>query len=188
MIDSSLISECIRGDSTAQKEFYSALAPRIYTLCRRFAKENHQAKDHLQDCFEKIFQKLDKIPEDCRNIEGWIYTVARNFLVNKVQKKQLSFKELHLESIVIESIIDYEETGSKESAELAVNLLQELPEKYRNIINLYFIEGYTHQEIALMLSIKDSSSRSQLSRALGKLRESFFHSQTQLGYDQTWTS
>ncbi len=187
MTTNQLIQDCKRGVARAQKELYISHAPRLLTLCRRYAKDEPEAKDFLQESFAQIFKKLSKLPENHENVEAWMYTVARNMIINILRKRKMKFTSDTIDNLPDGIVFQYETDDKQEQAERALAMLQKLPEKYRTIINLNIIEGYTHIEIAEILGIKDSTSRSQLTRALQKLRDLIHETHTpSMHYEQKW--
>ncbi|MDX1477204.1 MAG: sigma-70 family RNA polymerase sigma factor [Saprospiraceae bacterium] len=157
-----LIKRCKEGNRKAQKELYDHFAGRMFFLCQRYAKDQTEAQDMLQEGFVRLFGNLEKF-EGKGSFEGW----ARRIFVNTAIKyyhrvrKHNGHDELgHAEA----QKIDPDALSSLHEQEL-LGLVQELPEGYRAVFNLYAIEGYSHKEIADLLEIQESTSRSQLVKA-----------------------
>jgi len=110
-------------------------------------------------------------------------TVSRNLLVNRIRKKKIQISDADIDTLPEEVLGNIEPAENRESAERILHILNGLPEKHRVIINLFFIEGNSHGEIANMLGIKDSSSRSRLTRAIQRLRETIYQTEISVRYE-----
>jgi len=125
------------------------------------------AEEILQDVFVKAFAKLHKL-KDNRRFGGWLKTITVNECLNFLKKKKIVFDKLP------DSFTDTEDTNDTAidiKRELLINAIDELPEGSRIIFNLYLVEDYKHKEIARMLSISESTSKSQYARAKQMLKE-----------------
>jgi len=139
-------------------------------VCHRYARNSADAEDILQDAFIKVFDKIRQFKSE-GSFEGWI----RRIMVNTALKKY-SLRRYEKEMSGYE-IKDRDESGLEPSAyshlsqkELLV-MINQLPDGYRIIFNLYVIEGYQHEEIAAMLGIQPGTSRSQLVKARNLLQK-----------------
>lgn len=162
LTEEQLIKGCLRGDRRCQKEVFQRYAGKMLVVCRRYTRHNAEAQDILQDSFIKVFGRLDQFRFQ-GSFEGWIRRIVVHTALKNYSKS--SFKK---EVIGIE---DYQE-GSMESGVISKlnreDLLREinnLPEGYKVVFNLYVVEGYSHREIADLLGIGESTSRSQLTKA-----------------------
>ena len=138
-------------------------------VCYRFAKNREDAEDMLQEGFIKIFTQLHQYRNEGA-LEGWIRRIIVHTCIN-VLKKNKKFAEcvdiIHANSIFVrEDMIP-----SIMQAKQVVECIRMLPLGYRTVLNLYAIEGYSHKEIAGMLEIEESTSRSQYTRAKAMLEE-----------------
>lgn len=172
--DKELVERCLAKDPKAQEFLYKRFSRRMYGVCLRFARNTLEADDILQEGFIKVFSFL----KDFRNegaLEGWIRRTIVNTAINYYNSRQPDWSEISIEKA--ES-----HTSSSESiletisANELLKLIQDLPEGYRLVFNLYVIEGYNHQEIAEMLNISENTSKSQLSRARAALQQKIMHS------------
>lgn len=159
-----IIAGCRRGEAQARKQLYEQFAPAMLSVCARYSGNRDTARDLLQDGFIKVFTKIDTFTGS-GSFAGWIrrifVTTSLEFLRQK-DALRLSINLDELNNIADEidiSIVD------KLSADDLMKCISELPDGYRTIFNLYAIEGYSHAEIAEMLHVKESSSRSQFGRA-----------------------
>ncbi len=157
-----IIEACKSGDNRAPEKLYNMLAPKMFGVCLRYARNDDEAKDHLQEGFITVFSKLKDFRHE-GSFEGWVRRIMVNISVDHYRKKQpLVFTDNmgHYDSMIRE-----EDILSRLSAEDLVSLIQGLPPKYRMVFNLYVVEGYNHKEIGEKLGISEGTSKSDLSRA-----------------------
>lgn len=158
--------QCLRGEQAAQRELYELYSKKMMGVCYRYARSLAEAEDMLQDAFLKVFNQLSEFRME-GSLEGWIRRVVVNTAIDYRKKENRKGTTVDLEE-AIEVSIDH--LSFLENKDLIL-LLRQLPEESQLIINLYAIEGYNHQEISRMLGIKESSSRSRLTRARASFRE-----------------
>lgn len=161
--------KCKSKDRQAQSELYQYFASKMYSLCLRYARDQDEANDILQNGFIKVFSKCEMY-EGKGSLEGWIRKVMVNTAIENHRKNKIRF--LSTDELTGREI---ENAGSFSLNHLdykdLLNLIKKLPLGYRTVFNLYAIEGYNHKEIADMLEISEGSSKSQLSRARTWLKE-----------------
>jgi RNA polymerase sigma factor (sigma-70 family) len=158
----SILDKCRRNDKYAQAELYNWLAPKLLGLCLRYIQSRDEAEDSMQDAFVKIFTSLDSYRGQ-GSFEGWAKRIAVNTALTALKKKNKIQFERDL--TIVENIEITEEEQSTISTEDIMACLQQLPDGYRAIVNLFMIEEFSHKEIAERLNISESTSRSQCSRA-----------------------
>ncbi|MEP7237491.1 MAG: sigma-70 family RNA polymerase sigma factor [Ferruginibacter sp.] len=170
MTEDELIRGCLLEDASCQKEIFNRFAGRMLGVCNRYARNSADGEDILQDAFIKVFNKIGQFKFE-GSFEGWI----RRIVVNTALKKY-SLRRYEKEVVGFE-VKDSDESSSEPSAyahltekDLLV-LINNLPDGYRLIFNLYVIEGYQHDEIAEMLGIQSGTSRSQLVKARNMLQK-----------------
>ena len=157
------IDLCIKGDRNAQKVLFDLLAPRMYPVCIRYVGDRELAQDILQDGFVTLFSKLGSYKGE-GSFEGWARRIFINTALMHLRKKDAlkMSDELenarHLSSDLTDQL---EDMGYKE----LMSLVTSLPPGFRTVFNMYVIEGYSHKEIADILGISETTSRTQLSRA-----------------------
>ena len=142
---------------------------KLFTVCRRYTKDDLEAEDVIQDGFVLIFKKLNTF-QFKGSLYNWMRTIMVNVALRKLQKKSRRDTSYNLEE-VREPIYEADYIANM-SAEEILGHIQRLPEGYRNVFNLYVMEGYKHHEIAQMLKIGESTSRSQLTKARKMLQKS----------------
>ena len=173
--ESELVERCLRLDPKAQRLFYDYYKGRLMGLCGRYVSNREEANDIFQEAFIKIFNQLHTLKE-IHLLNAWIKRIVINTALNHC-KANVRFKNVeNTEGVEIPDPHDWD-IMSQITTEALVNIIQALPNGYRLVFNLYVIDGYSHAEIAEMLNITESTSKSQLSRAKNYLKNQF----TQLG-------
>ncbi|MBO8445381.1 MAG: RNA polymerase sigma factor [Bacteroidetes bacterium] len=162
-LEHELIDRCIKGDRMAQKALYDRLASRMFPVCIRYVGERNAAEDIMQEGFVTLFTRLETFKGD-GSFEGWARKIFVNTALMYLRKKDALKMSDELEtarnlSTDISSQMD--NIGYKE----LMKLITSLPTGFRTVFNMYVIEGYSHKEIADMLNISETTSRTQLSRA-----------------------
>ena len=161
-----LISNCKKQDIKAQEELYRLYSGKLFGLCLKYSANYQQAEDNLQDGFITIFKKIEQY-KDSGSFEGWMKRIVINTALQKYRKEKYLeiINEGQLEDIEVEI---YEE---ELSADFLLKTIQELPERYRQVFNLYAMDGYSHKEISEFLKISVGTSKSNLARARSILKE-----------------
>ena len=164
-----LIKKCKLQDRKAQEELYRKYSGKLFLLCLKYSSDRQQAQDTLQDGFLKIFENLDQFSGK-GSFEGWMTRIMINTAMKKYRSRTVY---LSVDEDLIEDTEDNFEVD-EEQVELSelIRFIQELPERYRHVFNLYVMEGFSHQEISEMLKISTGTSKSNLARARLKLQES----------------
>ncbi|GAB5416093.1 MAG: RNA polymerase sigma factor [Crocinitomicaceae bacterium] len=166
--DKELIRRCLKNKSDAQRMLYEKHASMVYTVCYRYAKNAEDANDVLQETFINVFSNLDKY-KGSGSFEGWIRRIAVNCSIRQYQKNERRVDDGDID--YSPDAQTYADAIDHLSAEEILHQINQLPDGYRIVFNMYAIEGYSHKEIAEHLNISESSSRSQLSRARVALME-----------------
>jgi RNA polymerase sigma factor (sigma-70 family) len=159
----------LQNDAKSKELIYRHFAPKMYGICLRFAGNEMDANDILQEGFIKVLTKI----KDFRNegsFEGWIRRTIINTAIN-YYRKNLKFSKFQDIDDCEVPITSDETIFDKLSKEELIKLIHELPNGYRTVFNLNVIEGYTHKEIGQMLNISDNTSKSQLTRARSILQK-----------------
>jgi RNA polymerase sigma factor (sigma-70 family) len=166
--ETELVEQCIRGNRTAQREFYDRYAGRMLTICRRYVRTTAEAEDVLQEGFLKAFEKIRFFRFESP-LSSWLTTIIIRTALNLRRQKLYLLPLVDVSEIMISD--DDANVISNLEAEQLITFIQELPDGCRVIFNLYVMEGYSHQEIAELLHISSGTSKSQYSRARQLLRE-----------------
>ena len=162
-----LITNVIRCNASAQKQMYDLLVLRMYNTVYRILKNKEDTQDCLQVAFSLLFRKIEQYDANKGSFYAWCTRVFINESLRVLRKKKLKFEEIN-DSLIVP--INYVSPLDKLEAEAVLELINSLPSQMRVIFNLYEIEGYSHKEIAELLNIAVSSSRTYLMRAKVKLR------------------
>lgn len=157
-----LIKGCIRQDAKCQRMLFDRYAGKMMGVCMRYANDSMEAEDMIQDAFIKVFQYIGQFKFEGA-FEGWIRRIVVNTAIRHLEKKKLHFKDIDDNSHNTPQIDAHAYTHLGQ-ADL-MRLISQLPEGYRLVFNLNAIEGYSHEEIAVMLNIQPGTSRSQLVKA-----------------------
>ena len=137
-------------------------------VCRRYARNMDDAKDILQDSFIKIFNHLN----DFRNegsLEGWMRKIMVHTALNHYRNSSFKSEKSGLDKQQNAAEIDPDAMDNLNEQDI-MNAISALPDGYRMVFNLYAVEGYSHKEIAEILGIDESTSRSQLFKARNILK------------------
>lgn len=161
-----LLLECQRNDRNAQRKVYEKMAGKLYSVCRRYLKNDEDIEEALADTFYKIFTKIDQL-HNPDIFEAWARKIAVNECLQKLRAAKQLYISLEEDHIITSDVVSENISFEKD----LLNLLNFLPEGCRAIFNLFAIEGYPHKEIAVMLSISEGTSKSQLNFARKKLQE-----------------
>ncbi|MEM6725596.1 MAG: sigma-70 family RNA polymerase sigma factor [Bacteroidota bacterium] len=164
-----IIEGCRKQDSRSQELLFRYFAPRILTTCRRYETPHFGAQDILQETFLTVFNKFHQFDPDKGAIESWMKRIAINTALKVLRKQKLQFVEIdyHPEAASMSATPDVEPNISEEQI---LSALKELPEGYRTVFNLFVIDGFSHQEIAELLSISPQTSKSQFFKAKRMMR------------------
>ena len=169
MTEEALLQGCLKNNAVAQRELYERYSPKMMAVCYRYAHSREDAEDMLQEGFIKVFSQIHSF-ENRGAFEGWIRRIIVHTCIN-ILKKNKKFSEsvdlIHASSLQVRE----ENIPSIIQAKQVIECIRVLPIGYRTVLNLYAIEGYSHKEIAGMLDIEESTSRSQYTRAKAMLED-----------------
>jgi RNA polymerase sigma factor (sigma-70 family) len=132
--------------------------------------QQEEAEDMLQESFSYAFRKLGSFRFES-SFGAWLKRIVVNTCINHLKKRKvdLVYTEQQNDPIPSDEFVDYEEIKFK--VEGVMKAIEKLPEGYRVVFSLYLLEGYDHKEIAEILSISESTSKSQFLRAKVKIKE-----------------
>lgn len=166
--EAQLIKALRKADQKAQRQLYEKYASRMLGVCRRYISDPMAAEDILVEGFMKVFDKIDQFKSE-GSFEGWIRRIMVNEALGYLRQQKRSLEDVSLDEA--HGIADFEQADQSLQAEEMMSMIGTLPTGYRTIFNLYAIEGYSHAEIADMLGITESTSKSQLHRARALLQQ-----------------
>lgn len=157
-----LIEGCKKGKRECQKHLYDRYARIMYGICLRYMSDADSAQDLLQDGFVKIFSAINSY-SGIGSFEGWMKRIFINMALQNLRKEKLYINSDDFQNVP--DIIDEDDDASLISEDELLEMIQELPQGYKMVFNLYAIENMSHKEIAQMLDIAEGTSRSQYIRA-----------------------
>jgi RNA polymerase sigma-70 factor (ECF subfamily) len=169
-IHKEIIELCKAGNSRAQQQLYQLYSKAMFNICYRMMNRREEAEDMLQESFTEAFVKLTTFRYES-SFGAWLKRIVINRCINELKRRKA-------ELVLTENIPDKNpeiDDNDFETTRLKVNdvirAMEQLPEGYRIIFSLYLLEGYDHSEIAQIMGITESTSKSQFSRAKQKLKE-----------------
>ncbi|SIR08736.1 RNA polymerase sigma-70 factor, ECF subfamily [Maribacter ulvicola] len=172
-----LIKKATSGNRDAQERLYKKHAPKMLSVCRQYIKDIHFAEDVMVQGFLKMFNKLETFKFQ-GSFEGWLRRIMIRESISYLRKQQF---------VVYDDEV-YEKNQSEETSQSSdldtehiQQLIDALPQGYKMVFVLYTVEGYKHKEIAEMLSITESTSKTQLLKAR-KLLQDQLRQQNIIGY------
>lgn len=163
-----LIQACVRRERWAQKVLYEEYYSRMMGVCLRYATDEEEALDILHEGFIKVFRHIGKYKPGT-SLSAWIRRIMVNTAIDYFRKNSRRRTEDMDEAYDIST--NDPDAISRCSEQEILEAIQELTPSYRAVFNLYVIEGYAHKEIAELLDITESTSRSNLVKARSKLKE-----------------
>lgn len=162
------IKKCVDNDREAQLKVYQLFSPVLYGLCLKYMRNEDDAKDVFQEAFVIAFQKMGQYKFE-GSFEGWIKRIFINKLLETLKKKK--------KDVLFLDVFDTD-IAAEEELELApieqeklLEYIQELPDQYRMVFNLYVFEKMKHKEISVLLGISEGTSKSNLNRAKNILKK-----------------
>jgi len=167
--DTQLIAKVRAGDRHAERALYDGHVDRVYRLAYRMTGDDDLARDLTQETFIRAFDRLEQFRGEAA-LSTWIRAIAVTVILNGLRK----VTRFRRREVALDEARDV--TGGKTRAEpdLRSHLyraIEELPAKYRMVVVMHDIEGYTHEEIAAAMGSQPGTSKAQLSRARARLRD-----------------
>ena len=161
-----LINDCKNNNRKAQEQLYQLYSSKLFAVCLKYSRNYTEAQDNLQDGFIIIFNKIEQYSFK-GSFDGWLKRIMINNVLQHYRNQP--YLSLVNENNEDEGEIDLDDDSI--SLDYLLKIIQELPDRYRLVFNLYVLDEYSHQEIADMLTINIGTSKSNLSRARMILKE-----------------
>ncbi|RFM26539.1 RNA polymerase sigma factor [Deminuibacter soli] len=161
--NSRLIAACLAGDVAAQEQLYKTFAGQMMAICYRYTKSVTDAQDVLQEGFINVFRCLHQY-KGGGELGAWIRRIMVNAALNYLKQTKRYQGDMVLTDDYMHPVSGDDPVINLSAKELA-DLIRQLPSGYQTIFNLHAVEGYSHVEIAGMMGISESTSRSQYMRA-----------------------
>ncbi|TCO07405.1 RNA polymerase sigma factor [Natronoflexus pectinivorans] len=183
-----IIPACRNGDRKAQKELYELFAPKMFAVCIRYSKNRVEAEDYLHEGFIKVFEKIDQYGNK-GSFEGWVRRIMVNTILEGYRKNKqmvvLDESQLKDENTDHEADEPTDEEASVKLEEV-MTIIEQLPEKYSLVFNLYVLEDYSHEEISKKLGISIGTSKSNLSRARQWIKKRLSEEKKTASVNEIW--
>ncbi len=166
--EKALVAALREGTETGKRACYEQFYRYLTAVCERYISSDDDVKDLIQDIFIKIFTRFDSfVYRGSGSLQAWCYQIAANEALMFLRRRK------HRRNIPVDSFEsadnseDYPEDPPIDDIPQGVllEMIRQLPERYRTVFNLYIFEGKSHREIASILHIKEDSSASNLHRA-----------------------
>ncbi|MDF1575703.1 MAG: sigma-70 family RNA polymerase sigma factor [Bacteroidales bacterium] len=165
-----ILAGCRKGKQSAQWDLYERYSRLLLAVCNRYAKSMDEAEDILQEGFVKIFLNIKEFKGD-GPLLAWMRRIMINTAITHYHKMR---KHRYHDDLaeVSESRFENKDWGEAEFTEEELfSVIQQMPDGYRQVFNLYALEGYKHREIAEIMNIDENTSKSQYSRGRRWLQE-----------------
>lgn len=165
-----LIAQCQKNDAQAQSQIYKLYASKLFSICLKYSRNYAEAEDNLQDAYVTIFNKINQFKSK-GSFEGWIKQITINTALQRYRSAGVF--NLVNEDQIEEVSVEVDEDNI--SLDYLLQIIQELPDRYRLVFNLYALDDFSHKEIAKMLEISIGTSKSNLARARLILKQKIEH-------------
>lgn len=168
-IHKDIIEKSKKGNSKAQYQLYQLYAKAMYNTCYRMMNSQTEAEDMLQEAFTEAFMKLHTFRYDS-TFGAWLKRIVVNKCINEIKRRKADLN-------FVDDMAIFNEKGDEEDFNTGLNVnqikraMEKLPDGSRMIFSLYLLEGYDHREIAQILNVSESNSKSQYMRAKRKVKE-----------------
>jgi RNA polymerase sigma-70 factor (ECF subfamily) len=167
-LNTKIVNDCKLNKAKAQMQLYDSYCEAMFTIAKRYVKDNFIAEDIMQEAFIKVFKNINTFKGEV-TIGSWIKKIVINQCIDYLKKKKIELVSIEEKELQLADSNDWKVNNELDVATIT-NTINNLPEKYKVVLNLYLIEGYDHKEIAQVLNITEINSRSQLMRGKNKLK------------------
>lgn len=151
---------CLKNERKQEELFYKTLAPRMMAVCMRYAHDRDEAQDILQEGFIKAFKNRANYRGD-GSLEGWLRRIMVHAAISRYRKAKPVVLCEDMSAETLDNVYYHEDMEAKD----LLRIIRQLPDTYREVFNMYAIEGYSHQEIGSALGMSELLSRTTLHRA-----------------------
>jgi len=161
-----LIKKCKKKDTAAQEQLYKLFCSKLFSICLKYSNDYSSAEDILQDTFITVFDKIGQYKNQ-GSFEGWLKRITINTALQKYRKQKV-FDIINDQQI---EEVEVEVNEEQLSLDFLLQIIQQLPDRYRLVFTLYVLDGYSHKEVSELLKISIGTSKSNLARARNILKE-----------------
>ncbi len=175
VITEAIVAACLRNDRKAQRELYAYCYPILLKVCARYAGTTDDIVEMTNTCFIKVVKNLHTL-SDINTLGGWVKQIAVNASID-IYRSGKKYRERNRFTIDTEysaaanTHVGFDHTESRMDSHLIFQIIRELPDTTREVLNLFAIEGYSHREIANTLHISEEASRWHLHKARNLVAE-----------------
>ncbi len=170
MSDEELIKACIQKSQSAQKALFDKYSRKMMGVCMRYADDSLEAQDILQDGFIKVFNSMSSFQHE-GSLEGWIKRIIVNTALDNYRRNKKRKYAVELDDEDVRELKQEESIMGGINSKFLLSLINQLPEGYKLVFNMFAIEGYSHKEISQELGISINTSKSQYARARAYLQK-----------------
>ena len=176
-----LVEQCKNNNRRAQMALYSQYCEGMFIVAQRYMKDTAAAEDAMQEAFVKAFSKLEQFKGDV-TFGAWLKRIVINRCLDTIKSKKLETESMDESIFKIVEDDDQWEVSDEATVSDISSAIEQLPDKYRVVVQLFLVEGYDHNEISGILSISENSSRTNLHRGKTILKETLKHLRYGTGY------
>jgi RNA polymerase sigma factor (sigma-70 family) len=180
--NSLLVEQCRTQSPRAQTALYTQYCDGMFVVASRYLKDTAEAEDAMQVSFIKAFKKIEQFKGDV-SFGAWLKRIVINTCLDALKKKKAHFEEINEQTLRIEDEEDANWSVADGTTMAVIEqAIAKLPPNYKSVVQLFLIEGYDHQEIAQVLDITESASRTNLHRGKIQLKHHLKQLQYGTGY------
>lgn len=170
-ITAEILNAASKGNSRAQRIIYDEFKKELFQVCRRYTVDDASAKDMFQEGFIHIYRDLYQFDPQKGSLRPWLRKVMVNSCLQYIRANKKRKGTVEIGQVVSEDLSYFDHVISNLSLKEILKLIQQMPEGYRTVFNLYLIDGYSHKEIAKTLEVSVNTSKTQLFKAKQWMRE-----------------
>ncbi len=168
-LQSDLIVKCKLNNPKAQMQLYDLYCTAMYNTAYNFVKREAEAQDIMQESFIKAFKNINSYNGEA-SFGSWLKRIVINNSLDLLKKRKIELVSIDDNKVFVAEDDNWE-VEDKIPLKFIYECIDKLPLKYKNVVKLYLLEGYDHQEVSEILQISEVASRSQLFRGKNKLKE-----------------
>ena len=166
-----ILEGCKRNDRTSQERLYRQFYPGLFSLCRKFFADPHDALTSLNNGMLNVFKNIEKYDPEKGEMFNWAYTIVRNAAITHMTR----LKFVHPTDEItgqMEQTIYHSPFAELETHEL-YDCLDKIPPATRAVCTLHYLEGFTIKEISNRLDLSEGTVKWHLSESRNRLRTLF---------------
>jgi RNA polymerase sigma factor (sigma-70 family) len=173
------IKGCVLNQRESQKKLYNSFYGYAMSVCGRYASRYEDASEILNDGFLKIFKEIHHFKPAYSDVissfKGWLRKIMVYTAIDHYRKNNKHKNVTDLDTVVIHLQTNDATAFDKISYDEIIRFIQNLSPAYRIVLNLFIVEGFGHEEIAVQLGISIGTSKSNLARARKQLQKILHH-------------